>query len=49
MNKKRRKAKLMPRKGPPQNVRPGGAHEVKKRFDRKREKERLERYDDPAE
>ena len=38
----------MPRLGPPQNLRPAGAHDVKKRYNRKREKELLERYEDTA-
>lgn len=46
MNKKRRKAKLMPRLGPPQNLRPAGAHESKKRYDRKRQKTALRREDE---
>jgi hypothetical protein len=36
--KKRRKPKLTPPLGPPQNLRPAGAHESKKRYDRKRDK-----------
>lgn len=46
MKKKRRKAKLIPRFGPPQNLRPAGAHESKKRYSRKRKKADLERYDE---
>ncbi len=46
MNKKRRKAKLMPRLGPAQNLRPAGAHESKKRYDRKRQKAALIREDE---
>jgi hypothetical protein len=46
MNKKRRKAKLVPRLGPPQNLRPAGAHEPKKRYNRKRQKAALARYDE---
>lgn len=48
MNKKRRKAKLKlaPPLGPPQNLRPAGAHESKKRYNRKRHKAALERYDE---
>ena len=46
MNKKRRKAKLVPRLGPAQNLRPAGAHESKKRYNRKRQKAALERYED---
>lgn len=44
MKKRRRKAKLVPRLGPPQNLRPAGAHESKRRYDRKRHKAALERY-----
>lgn len=44
MKKKRRKAKLVPRLGPPLNLRPAGAHESKKRYNRKRHKAALERY-----
>lgn len=46
MNKRRRKAKLVPRLGPPQNVRPAGAHESKKHYNRKRHKAALARYDE---
>lgn len=46
MKKKRRKAKLVPRLGPPQNLRPAGAHENKKHYNRKRHKAALERYED---
>ncbi|HKU68154.1 MAG TPA: hypothetical protein VJP85_10290 [Candidatus Baltobacteraceae bacterium] len=46
MNKKHRKVKLVPRLGPPQNVRPAGAHESKKRYNRKRRKAALARYDE---
>jgi|GEM_PF-3146671 len=46
MKKKRRKAKLVPRLGPPQNVRPAGAHESKKRYSRKRQKAALEEIED---
>lgn len=46
MNKKRRKAKLVPPLGPPQNLRPGGAHKSKKRYNRKRQKAALVRYDE---
>jgi hypothetical protein len=45
-NKKRRKAKLMPRLGPPENLRPAGAHESKKRYNRKRQKAVLNREDE---
>jgi hypothetical protein len=46
MNKKRRKLKLVPRLGPPQNLRAGGAHESKRRYNRKRHKAALARYDE---
>lgn len=47
MNRKRRKkAALMPRLGPPQNLRPAGAHESKKHYNRKRNKAALRRYDE---
>lgn len=46
MNKKRRKRKLVPPLGPPQNLRPAGAHESKKRYNRKRHKAALARYDE---
>lgn len=46
MNQRRRKANLMPRLGPPQNLRPAGAHESKKRYNRKRRKAALARYDE---
>lgn len=47
MNKKRRrKAQLVPRLGPPQNLRPAGAHESKKHYNRKRQKAALARYED---
>lgn len=36
----------MPRLGPPVNLRPAGAHEPKKRYNRKRSKAALERYDE---
>jgi hypothetical protein len=45
-NKKRRKAKLMPRLGPPENLRPAGAHESKKRYNRKRQRAVLNREDE---
>ena len=42
MAKKRwRKAALMPRLGPPTNLRPAGAHETLKRYNRKRTKAAL--------
>jgi hypothetical protein len=48
MNKKRRKAILVPRLGPPQNLRPGGVHESKKHYNRTRQKAALRRYDEAA-
>jgi hypothetical protein len=39
--KKRRKRRLVPRLGPPVNLRPAGAHETLKRYDRKRQKAAL--------
>jgi len=39
--KRRRKMALMPRLGPPTNLRPAGAHETLKRYDRKRAKAAL--------
>ncbi len=39
--KKRRKMKLVPRLGPPTNVRPAGAHETLTRYNRKRKKKEL--------
>ena len=44
--KKRRKRILLPRLGPPQNLRPAGAHESKKHYNRKRHKAALERYEE---
>jgi hypothetical protein len=46
MNKKRKKKALMPRLGPPQNLRPAGAHEPKTAYNRKRMKAALKRYDE---
>lgn len=46
MKRKRRKAALMPRLGPPQNLRPAGAHEPRTRYNRKRAKAALKRYDE---
>ena len=40
--KKRRKMKLVPRLGPPTNLRPAGAHETLTRFNRKRKKRELQ-------
>ena len=39
--KKRRKIKLVPRLGPPTNLRPAGAHETLTRYNRKRRKKEL--------
>ena len=39
--KKRRKMKLVPRLGPPTNLRPAGAHETLTRYNRKRKKSEL--------
>jgi hypothetical protein len=39
--KKRRKMKLVPRLGPPTNLRPAGAHDVLTRYNRKRKKREL--------
>lgn len=39
--KKRRKMQLVPRLGPPTNVRPAGAHETLTRYNRKRKKKEL--------
>lgn len=44
MKRKRRKAKLVPPRGPAQNLRPAGAHETKKTYNRKRLKAALEDY-----
>lgn len=44
MKRKRRKAKLVPRLGPAQNLRPAGAHRSKKLYNRKRHKAALENY-----
>ena len=45
MAKRRRKpgVVLVPRLGPPQNLRPAGAHEARTRYDRKKEKAALQR------
>ncbi|MDE2482437.1 MAG: hypothetical protein KGN02_09635 [bacterium] len=45
MAKKRRAKRrgLVPRIGPPQNLRPAGAHEDRTHYDRKREKAALRR------
>jgi hypothetical protein len=40
--KKRRKMKLVPRLGPPTNLRPAGAHETLTRYNRKRKKRELQ-------
>ncbi len=39
--KKRRKINLVPRLGPPTNLRPAGAHETLTRYNRKRKKREL--------
>jgi hypothetical protein len=39
--KKRRKMKLVPRLGPPTNLRPAGAHDTLTRYNRKRKKREL--------
>jgi hypothetical protein len=39
--KKRRKMKLVPRLGPPTNLRPAGAHETVTRYNRKRKNREL--------
>lgn len=41
--KKRRKRVLVPRLGPPVNLRPAGAHESLKHYNRKRQKAALRR------
>ena len=41
--KKRRKTGLVPRLGPPENLRPAGAHESLKRYNRRRMKAALRR------
>ena len=41
--RRRRRVALVPRLGPPQNLRPAGAHATGKRYDRKREKAALRR------
>ncbi len=47
MNKKKcRKARLVPRLGPPENLRPAGAHQSKKLYDRKKHKAALINYED---
>ncbi len=47
MNKrKRRKVELMPRLGPPENLRAAGAHESKKLYNRKKHKAALINYED---
>lgn len=40
--KRRRKAKVKPPLGPAVNLRPAGAHETKKRYNRKRNKSVIE-------
>ena len=45
MKRKRRKAlPIVPRRGPAENLRPAGAHESKKRYNRKRHEAALKRY-----
>jgi hypothetical protein len=44
--KKRRRRMLVPRLGPPQNLRSAGAHESKKHYNRKRCKAALERSEE---
>lgn len=46
MENKRRRKRLIPRLGPAMNLRPAGAHESKKLYDRKRIKAALRRQDD---
>jgi len=46
MTTKRRKRRLVPRLGPAVNLRPAGAHESKKLYDRKRIKAALRRNED---
>jgi hypothetical protein len=41
--RRRKKAKVVPRLGPPTNLRPAGAHEDETVYDRKREKAALRR------
>ena len=41
--RRRRRVALVPRLGPPQNLRPAGAHETLRRYDRTREKAALRR------
>ena len=41
--RQRKRAALMPRLGPPTNLRPAGAHESLKRYNRKRQKAALQR------
>ena len=48
MATKRRKRRLVPRLGPAVNLRPAGAHESKKLYDRKRIKAALRREEDGA-
>lgn len=46
--KRRRKLALMPRLGPPANLRPAGAHETLKQYNRKRQKAALRREETGA-
>jgi len=48
MAAKRRRRRLVPRLGPATNLRPAGAHESKKLYDRKRIKAALRRDDEGA-
>lgn len=45
-DKRRRKRRLVPRLGPAVNLRPAGAHESRKLYDRKRIKAALRREED---
>lgn len=46
MKRKRRKLPLVPRLGPAQNLRPAGAYESKRLYNRKRRKAALRRHDE---
>jgi len=46
MKRKRKKAKLIPRLGPAQNIRPAGAHESRKLYRRHRMKAALRNEED---
>jgi hypothetical protein len=41
--RRRKKSQVVPRLGPPKNLRPAGAHESPKLYNRKRVKDRLRR------